>query len=353
MKYSIQYLLRLIILKPLNSLAALQKDGRIWGLYYLAIIPVWAVIYTMVPNGFHDSAMKYEQSTLNDNIKAASQFCQYLKQHIAGDNSYPFTINGAKATISFSPKYLSCDSVFRFTQDKLPHITVKMNFDFSPESKTIDGSAFPVEGQIVSEIVINHGPSQILEKSLFNKELKNTFGDSDEYLNFNIYKSYIRSLIFRHNDEISPNGSQNLAPSAEILRTPRIYHNAEEMRTVLKNFKNYYQYILQYGVEIASYEEATKLGRNDISEIKNTIPQHRTEAAYYLNQFSKDQSGNTSMASGNIWRMLYFSAETVTTLGMGDILPVSVLSRLLVACEAVFGVYCIGRFLNALAKTTK
>jgi hypothetical protein len=49
-------------------------------------------------------------------------------------------------------------------------------------------------------------------------------------------------------------------------------------------------------------------------------------------------------------RMLYFSAVTITTLGFGDIVPVTTESRLLVTAEAVAGVVFIGLFLNAIAR---
>lgn len=73
----------------------------------------------------------------------------------------------------------------------------------------------------------------------------------------------------------------------------------------------------------------------------------------YLQKFQNDHSGDAYIASGNFWRMLYLSATTATTLGMGDILPVSLLARLLVTCEAVAGLVCAGCFLNALANRIK
>jgi hypothetical protein len=50
------------------------------------------------------------------------------------------------------------------------------------------------------------------------------------------------------------------------------------------------------------------------------------------------------------WRMMYFSATTITTSGFGDIVPVTGGARLLVGLEAVLGVIIIGFFLNAVAR---
>jgi hypothetical protein len=49
-------------------------------------------------------------------------------------------------------------------------------------------------------------------------------------------------------------------------------------------------------------------------------------------------------------RMLYFSAVSATTLGFGDIVPVTTGSRLLVTSEALLGVVIVGLFLNSLAR---
>ncbi len=50
------------------------------------------------------------------------------------------------------------------------------------------------------------------------------------------------------------------------------------------------------------------------------------------------------------WRMFYFSAVTITTLGYGDIVPISDLARLLVAAESILGIILIGLFFNALTR---
>lgn len=50
----------------------------------------------------------------------------------------------------------------------------------------------------------------------------------------------------------------------------------------------------------------------------------------------------------NFHRYFYFSAVTITTLGYGDIAPITVRSRLLVASETIFGIVLIGLFLNSL-----
>jgi hypothetical protein len=72
-----------------------------------------------------------------------------------------------------------------------------------------------------------------------------------------------------------------------------------------------------------------------------------------IEDFRRAYKGFPSKVSGNLVRMLYLSAITITTVGYGDILPISPLARVLVASEAVLGVVVIGLFLNALVQTRK
>jgi len=53
---------------------------------------------------------------------------------------------------------------------------------------------------------------------------------------------------------------------------------------------------------------------------------------------------------GGLMRMLYFSVTTITTLGLGDIVPISDRARLAVISESILGIILIGLFVNALTK---
>lgn len=52
---------------------------------------------------------------------------------------------------------------------------------------------------------------------------------------------------------------------------------------------------------------------------------------------------------GNFSRFLYLSASTITTLGLGDIYPLTSFARILITLETIIGVLLIGLFLNAIA----
>ena len=67
-----------------------------------------------------------------------------------------------------------------------------------------------------------------------------------------------------------------------------------------------------------------------------------------LQKISSASKGFPSSISGNFVRMFYLSAVTITTLGYGDVIPITTTSRILVSFEAILGLVLIGLFLNAL-----
>lgn len=69
-----------------------------------------------------------------------------------------------------------------------------------------------------------------------------------------------------------------------------------------------------------------------------------------ISRVSSAGQGDPKEASGLYIRMCYFSAITITTLGFGDITPVTSDARTLVGVEAVLGVVLMGLFLNAVAQ---
>lgn len=72
--------------------------------------------------------------------------------------------------------------------------------------------------------------------------------------------------------------------------------------------------------------------------------------ALELTNVERGFEGDPSVASDEFWRMVYFSATTITTLGVGDIQPVSDTARAAVTVEAALGILLAGLFLAALAR---
>jgi hypothetical protein len=73
------------------------------------------------------------------------------------------------------------------------------------------------------------------------------------------------------------------------------------------------------------------------------------EEEAHFTDYAGGVSGYPLTTGGSFWRMLYLSAVVETTLGLGDIVPMTASARVLVALQAITGVILAGLFLNAAA----
>ena len=67
-----------------------------------------------------------------------------------------------------------------------------------------------------------------------------------------------------------------------------------------------------------------------------------------IRNYASGTRGFPAKSSGHFMRLLYLSAITITTVGYGDILPITTTARALVSSEAILGIIIIGLFLNSL-----
>lgn len=68
-----------------------------------------------------------------------------------------------------------------------------------------------------------------------------------------------------------------------------------------------------------------------------------------LNNYHNTLLGRSYHSRDVFIRMMYFSTSTITTLGYGDIVPITNLARIFVSIESILGVLFIGLFLNSLS----
>jgi hypothetical protein len=74
------------------------------------------------------------------------------------------------------------------------------------------------------------------------------------------------------------------------------------------------------------------------------------EVARQLQVVLRASQGFPAGIPGNLTRMLYLSATTVTTTGYGDIVPITARARFLAISEAILGLVIVGLFLNSIAQ---
>ncbi|MFL6237211.1 MAG: potassium channel family protein [Thermoanaerobaculia bacterium] len=68
-----------------------------------------------------------------------------------------------------------------------------------------------------------------------------------------------------------------------------------------------------------------------------------------LHRLELASAGFPGPGGGGFPRYIYFSTVVITTLGLGDIVPMTDRARLLVALEAILGIVLAGLFLNSIA----
>jgi hypothetical protein len=72
-----------------------------------------------------------------------------------------------------------------------------------------------------------------------------------------------------------------------------------------------------------------------------------------IDAFANFQTGLSLPISQSLPRMAYLSVVVITTLGLGDIVPITDLARLLVGLEAVTGIFIAGLFVNAVTTQSR
>jgi hypothetical protein len=89
-------------------------------------------------------------------------------------------------------------------------------------------------------------------------------------------------------------------------------------------------------------------GEREIGVTAPALALNRQEEERFQ-RYLRGVKGDASSVSGQLPRMVYLSAVVITTLGLGDIIPMTGQARGMVAAEAIIGVAFAGLFLNALA----
>lgn len=155
------------------------------------------------------------------------------------------------------------------------------------------------------------------------------------------------SYFVRYDAKTNPTAELLLEYDASQSFTPLWFslENAQ-LSNVPFVFSNFYR--LQGLCE----NDATTCAATKVQELLGTansfkVPDHIKERFRQLRD--EDEGRSTGRTMDTFVRTLYLSAVTITTVGYGDIVPLTDLARAAVATEAITGIILIGLFLNALA----
>lgn len=112
------------------------------------------------------------------------------------------------------------------------------------------------------------------------------------------------------------------------------------------------RYLLKRNYDVDLYSDLTLLSYSmDVTAQELEANQRKTDIIVLLRRYEMYIDGYQSIPSMNVYlRMTYFSIVTITTLGYGDISPVTNRARLLVGIETLLGILLVGLFLNAITR---
>jgi Ion channel len=272
----------------------LRLPARVWVVCYLLLIPSFATLYWLQPaHSFHDTNLQYEQAFVNDGLR--------LRDHIATQ--------------------IAATAIDRWRQD---------------------GIRWRLLPQLVRVGAITDEPLQ----GSFQGERNGHYVQTFSTRGFAIEISGIAQT------GTQDNGFDEGFDFSVLARYPR------EAACRLSVGR-----CVTYVVGLSSRVNAPAIGVHSLPSVSIlfpnagfpglisdsgvlTLPKDVDDEVY--RHFAAG-SGDPADVSALWLRMLYLSSTTVTTLGIGDISPVSGTARALVGVEAFLGIVFIGLFLNALA----
>ncbi len=108
---------------------------------------------------------------------------------------------------------------------------------------------------------------------------------------------------------------------------------------------------------VLSDEELTRVDLSLIFADNTASPYiglYLTKGTYdYLVEYNRLSIGIPKKDLTNLVRMFYFSTVTITTLGYGDIVPLTTNARILVSLESILGIVFLGLFVNDILNNSR
>jgi hypothetical protein len=257
-----------------------------FGLTYLILIPLYAIIYFLMPNQFYKNTFNIEkisvgyETTKNIQYEITDEIVDIL----------------AKNFVSY----------------------YKCNYIISDKGDTIQN---PISsGSMEDYVVTTDGSNLIVPIFILSTIIKSTYYNKIMNLKIQLgnlnYENSLNEDIFRACSLELSNPEDTMRFDFDINRIFPLQH--------------YYNVKTKYGEPNPMH---ISIPRKLYKKINSFV--------YGVNGYSFQD---------DFWSLFYLSTVTITTLGFGDIVPITRTCRLLVSSEAILGIILIGLFLNALTR---
>jgi len=329
------------IFRPFRFL--FNRSPWVYGLTYILMIPTFALIFNITPRSFYLTTANYELDFLNNLIlEIQNDIDVEFKKSYAEIDSFKTIVQIANDNKVFRQTLKNLSEWVVIAQLKVEGDSVSFNV-FFPFNVYRHNNKFHTD-------IINE--RQLQGDSLSSGKIHSLFSNKYKFDFIKYYQAHLYYDKFQNLKDAYPNSMDEYGD----------YPNEYFPITATFKMNNYILYFKQINLE---YEKNLNLSFLDDFEENDLNSEIRILNNADLKLKSLNVSENTinklielisikkgipSTSLKNLKRMFYFSTVTITTLGFGDIVPITDNARTLTSIEAILGVVVIGLFLNSLSK---
>lgn len=288
---------------PFKSIALfrLLSSGKFWlVIVYFSFIPIFGYIYTLFPGEFYHANVAREPGVRNDEKRIGKQLEQEIIKTFKEQHKRDHVIVGNWSIDGNSFSVISLEA----SSDK---VEFKLDLSFTGISQE--------RRQITIAPTVSF-PVWDWSENVVAEDLK----DENKVLHVRVVKVDIPPVPYFPSDK-----EWKTSFGKALFPTQREEANHVSQQSAMQS-------------DSSSQDILLPISRPLDREIR------------YL---AKGMQGDPSNLDNHFQRMLYLSAVTVTTLGYGDIAPLTTRARLLISAEAIAGIIVIGLFLNTLSAERK
>ena len=299
----------------LGSVWRLVNRWWVWGLAYLTAIFIFAAIYVTLPRPFFHATAQFEQSVQSMPVALSDSLTSNIVRDVRLPHLWPtglrvepdgsFLVGGWR----IRGGDLRAGSVRRFEDPGAPPYVnrpedLRARFELLvPATDTTGMVMASVSGEIVIDLFDLPTDSMIVFAS-------------------------VRILSAS-------------APQVGIRATSSPTLRARGDSIVRSIDQGFGLRLVRSAVQAAAESQIMGLGYNSLPLTSETMSALRDYVAAV--------NGFPAHVRNSYGRMLYVSAVIITTLGLGDVVPITGMARLWTGVEAVLGIVFIGLFLNSVA----
>lgn len=311
-----------------NKIFFWKRKSTWYALLYFLCVPIFAVIYYLIPDQFYHSTTKYEPEYFELATNLSNQMVREFEEF--GNLEPPYL---EEETLEYdAPKIYGYEQII------------------GTKGKLISVGNFEVSGNRLKMDLLIEVTQTFKEKVQVGRTIKTkNFSPS-----FHIHPT-INFDVFWNNNFFWYDGTPKKLLDSMLIDigtisedNPLILPTKRVVVFDIEKFKNGNFQVLPDYPSINLQDLLFHKGKNTVQEEFSFYASDDTYKKILMN-FAV-LKGFPVKLEGSFNRFLYLSATTITTLGLGDIYPLTSCARIIITIETLLGILLMGLFLNAIAK---